>query len=101
MPSGGCPSGSRSSARKGAYSTGNATITATSVAGTFSSTIITRLSVPTSKVSAMPTDTWNSDRRSNRDNGKSGVAASANGRKRGPNWAQRAISVRLSRFMVR
>ena len=31
----------------------------------------------------------------------SGVAASANGRKRGPIWAQRAISVRLSRFMAR
>ena len=54
------------SARNGAYSTGSATISATSVAGTSSSTIITRLSVPTSSVSAMPTETWNSDRRSSR-----------------------------------
>jgi hypothetical protein len=44
---------------------------ATSVAGTSSSTIITRLSVPTSSTSAMPTVTWNSDRRSRRDSGRS------------------------------
>ena len=88
------------SARNGAYSTGSATITATSVAGTFSSTIITRLSVPTSSVSAMPTETWNSDSRSSRDSGRSGVAASAKGRKRGPSWDQRVISVRLSLFMT-
>ena len=41
----------------GANRTGMATITATSEAGTPSSTIITRLSVPTSSTSAMPTET--------------------------------------------
>jgi len=45
------------SARNGAYSSGSASITATRAAGTCSSTIITRLSVPTSSTSAMPTDT--------------------------------------------
>ena len=44
-------------ARKGATSTGRATIAATSIAGTESSTIMTRLSVPTSMAKAMPTET--------------------------------------------
>jgi len=61
---------------------------ATSDAGTPSSTIITRFSVPTSRTSAMPTDTWNKDSRSRRGRGRSGVAASAKGRKRGPRPAQ-------------
>ena len=61
---------------------------------------MTRLSVPTSSVNAMPTDTWNSDRRSSRGSGRSGVAASANGRKRGPMRAQREIRLRLMRFMA-
>ncbi len=36
-----------------------------------SSTIITRLSVPVSSTAAMPTDSWNSDRRSRRPSGSS------------------------------
>jgi hypothetical protein len=76
------------SARNGANTSGSATISATSQAGTPSSTIITRFSVPFSSTIAMPTDTWNSDRRSSRPSGSSGVAASANGRKRVPTRAQ-------------
>ena len=87
------------SARNGAYSTGSAIITATSDAGTPSSTIITRLSVPTSSTNAMPTDTWNSARRSRRDSGRSGVAASANGRKRGPSAAHVCTRRMLRRVM--
>jgi hypothetical protein len=45
------------SARNGAYSTGSATIRATSEGATPSSTIITRLSVPIISTRAMPTDT--------------------------------------------
>ena len=44
-------------ARNGANSSGKASIPATSAAGTFSSTIITRLSVPIIKTKAMPTET--------------------------------------------
>ena len=44
-------------ARSGANSSGKPIMVATSQAGTLSSTIITRLSVPLSKASAMPTDT--------------------------------------------
>ena len=40
---------------------------------------MTRLSVPTSSVSAMPTETWNSDSRSRRDQGNSPVCSSAKG----------------------
>ena len=71
------------SARNGANTSGSDTITATSQVGTPSSTIITRLSVPFSSTTAMPTETWNSDSRSRRPSGSSAVAASANGRKRG------------------
>ena len=87
-------------ARMGAASTGSEIITATSAAGTPSSTIITRLSVPTSSTRAMPTDTWNSDKRNSRDSGRSGEAASAKGRKRGPRSTQARISFRLAGFMV-
>ena len=45
------------SARNGANTSGNEIITATSQAGTFNSTIITRLSVPISSTTAMPTET--------------------------------------------
>ena len=76
------------SARRGANSKGKATMVDTRVAGTFISTIITRLSVPTSSTRAMPTETWNKERRSNRDNGRSGEAASANGRNRVPRLDQ-------------
>jgi hypothetical protein len=68
------------SARKGATSRGSATIRDTSQAPTPSSTIITRLSVPTIKAVAMPTETWNSDKRSSRDSDRSALAASAKGR---------------------
>ena len=51
----------------------------TSVDGTCNSTIMTRLSVPTSRVSDMPTDTWISDRRNSRRSGRSALAASAKG----------------------
>ena len=67
-------------ARNGANTSGNETITATSQAGTPSSTIMTRFSVPISSTTAMPTVTWNSDRRSSFPSGNSGVAASAKGR---------------------
>jgi hypothetical protein len=63
------------SARNGANTSGSATISATSQAGTPSSTIITRFSVPTSSAVAMPTDTWNSDRRSSRPAAARRVAA--------------------------
>ena len=72
------------SARNGANNSGSATMAATSQLGTPSSTIITRLSVPLSRTTAMPTDTWNSDNRIRRPSGSSAVAASANGRKRTP-----------------
>ena len=45
------------SARKGANSSGIETISATSVADIFNSTIITRLSVPVRRTAHMPTDT--------------------------------------------
>lgn len=45
------------SARKGAKTRGSASIAATSDAGTRSSTIMTRFSVPTISTSAMPTVT--------------------------------------------
>ena len=67
---------------------------------TFSSTIMTRFSVPISSTSAMPTVTWNSDSRSRRDNGKSGVAASAKGRNVVPMLTQDVITLRLSLFMA-
>ena len=89
------------SARNGAKISGSEIIVPTSDAGTFSSTIITRLSVPISSTSAMPTETWNSDSRNSRDSGRSGVAASANGRKREPIPAQVRIIRRLTRFMSR
>ena len=40
---------------------------------------------------AMPTDTWKRERRSSRDSGRSGVAASANGSTLGP----KAIHARI------
>ena len=58
-------------------------MTATKEAGTCNSTIITRFSVPIIKTKAMPTETGNRERRSKRESGKSGVAASAKGKKRG------------------
>ena len=72
------------SARNGANTSGSEIISPTSDAGTPSSTIITRLRVPTSSTRAMPTDTWNNDSRNKRPSGNSGLAASANGMKRGP-----------------
>ena len=74
------------SARNGAKTIGSATMKATTEAGTPSSTIITRFSVPVSSTIAMPTETWNSDRRSRRDSGRPSLAASANGRKRVPTF---------------
>ena len=46
-----------SSARNGAEMTGKAIITATTLAGTAISTIITRFNVPKSNTAAMPKDT--------------------------------------------
>ena len=74
---------------------------ATSETGTPSSTIITRFRVPISSTRAMPTETWNSDRRSSLDSGSSGVAASAKGRKRGPSLIQVRISFWLITFMIK
>ena len=71
-------------ARNGANSRGSEIMTPTREAGTFSSTIITRFSVPISRTRAMPTVNWNKDSRRSRESGRSGDAASANGRKRGP-----------------
>ena len=45
------------SARKGAKRSGNASMIPTMEAGTLSSTIMTRLRVPTSNTNAMPTET--------------------------------------------
>ena len=67
-------------ARNGATSSGSATISATSQAATPISTIITRLSVPTVSTPTMPTVTWNSASRASCASGRSGLAASANGR---------------------
>ena len=83
-------------ARKGAATSGSATISATSQAAMCSSTIITRFSVPTISAAARPTDTWNSDSRSSRDSGRSAVAASAKGSRRG---SQRANCSRCSSGM--
>jgi hypothetical protein len=80
--------------RKGAKTSGSASIAATTVADTPSSTIITRFSVPYSITSAIPTDSWNSDSLSRRDSGTSAVATSAKGRNRGP---IRAIWLRATR----
>ena len=66
--------------------------------GTPSSTIITRFSVPISSTTAMPTVTWNSDSRSSRPIGSSGVAASANGRKRGPKLMSPLTMAALAAF---
>ena len=52
------------SVRKGAESSGSASMSATIQEGTPSSTIITRFSVPIISTAAMPTVTWNSDSRS-------------------------------------
>ena len=71
-------------ARNGAKTMGSAIMMPTSEAGTASSTIITRLRVPTSSTSAMPTVTWKSERRIRRESGRSSVATSAKGMKRGP-----------------
>ena len=68
------------SVRNGAIRTGSAIMKATMVAGTDSSTIITRLSVPSSITVAMPTETWNSDSLSNCPIGNPSLAASAKGR---------------------
>ena len=67
------------SARKGATSTGMAIIIATMVAATPSSTIITRLSVPSSITEAMPTLIWKSDRRKSWPNGSCSLTASEKG----------------------
>ncbi len=67
------------SALSGAKTKGSDTIIATSHDCTWSSTIITRLSVPISMTAAMPTVIWNSDRRNRRFKGSSAVAASAKG----------------------
>ena len=90
-----CPTKTRS----GANSKGRETIAATMAAPTPSSTIMTRLSVPLSSTTAMPTDTWNSARRSSRGRGNSVLAASANGRKRVPMLDQCATKVALNRFI--
>ena len=68
-------------ARSGANTSGSETISATSHDATWSSTIITRLRVPISITAAMPTVTWNSDRRNRRLSGSSADAASAKGRR--------------------
>ena len=64
----------------GAIKTGIATINATIVAGTPSSTIITLFRVPSNNTVAIPTEIWNKERRSNCPRGKSVLAASENGR---------------------
>ena len=86
-------------ARSGANTSGKATISATSAAGMPSSAIITRLSVPVSRTAAMPTDTWNSDRRRSWLSGSSLVATSAKGSMEIPSSAQRRARDADSRFM--
>ncbi len=60
----------------------------TNQAGTPSSTTATRLRVPVSKTTAMPTETWKRASRSSRGRGNSAVAASAKGSSRGPSRIQ-------------
>ena len=86
-------------ARNGAKISGSEIMMATSEAGTSSSTIMTRLRVPISSTKAMPTETWNSDKRSSRLSGNSAVAASANGMKRGPNATHELMTFRLILFI--
>ena len=62
-PSGGCRTGGPEARGTGPPAPECAIISATTIAGTDSSTIITRFSVPSSSTVAMPTDTWNSDSR--------------------------------------
>ncbi|MCR9180748.1 MAG: hypothetical protein NXH71_11050 [Erythrobacteraceae bacterium] len=80
------------SARNGATNSGRASITPTIVDATSSSTIITRLSVPTRRVSDIPTENWMSESLSRRDSGRSSLAASANGSSRLPQPIQSDIS---------
>ena len=87
-------------ARKGAKTSGRATISATSQAGTQSSTIITRFRVPVSSTTAMPTETWNRESRSSRPSGSSSEAASAKGRKRGPTRVHTAAKLASCRFIA-
>ena len=67
----------------------------TSVDGTFNSTIITRLSVPTSNVSDMPTETWISDSRNSRRSGRFSLATSAKGSTLLPQPIQRFMTRRF------
>ena len=76
------------SARNGAKTSGSAIIVATSQTGTPSSTIITRFSVPMSSTTAMPTETWNSDRRSSFASGSSSAPTSAKGSRLVPSFIQ-------------
>ena len=78
---------------------GREIMVATSALGTPSSTIMTRLRVPFSSTSAIATETWNRERRSNRPSGSSPVAASANGRSRGETLAHFAAILAFSCFM--
>ena len=87
-------------ARNGANTSGRPTISDTSQAGTASSTINTRFSVPINSTMAMPTVTWNSDRRKSRPKGSSGLAASANGRNSVPSFIQRRVILAVRRLMV-
>ncbi len=75
-------------------------MTATSQAGTPSSTIMTRLSVPISSTTAMPTVTWNRLSRSSRAIGSSAEAASANGMNPVPIRPQVRTAASLSRAII-
>ena len=58
----------------------------------FSITSVSRLSVPLSSTTAIPTETWNSDNRTSRLSGSSRLPTSANGRKRGPRLTQACMA---------
>ena len=86
-------------ARKGAKKSGSETMIPTMEAGTPYSTIITRLRVPISSTSAIPTETWKRDKRRSLDRGNSGVAASAKGRKRAP-WLNQKFVTRWPKLDI-
>ncbi len=87
-------------ARRGAKNNGSDTAIATTVVGTPSSTIITRLRVPLRSTRAIATETWKSESRSKRPSGNSAVAASANGRKRGLIFTHALASLSPSWLML-
>jgi hypothetical protein len=87
-------------ARAGARINGSEIITETTQACRCSSTIITRFSVPTISAAAMPTVSWNRDKRSRRGQGSSGVATAANGSRSNLNPLHIRLGARIENFIL-